>query len=410
MVEGNRPASPGEWLDPDHDGGVGISLGTILELRAGGRGLLSGGAVIPGIGDSVRFHRADDSDRRSHKVNFVEPAAPEAGVPRKLWISIPQGFYVGDSVYLIQTKAMTKRYSPVIPRDLESFRRQPGRDKAPEIVLPPVKKKDSANFPEGIYAAVSRIEDLYTIQSIRPARVMLGYNRKTAARLLEDAKPPLPFGPKDIILVLDPYFPQAMDEVLAGEIPRLAALGYHQFVVNNPGHFSYFRGAETPKAALIAGPYLYAFNRWSLAFIASLGTDAIVSPLENNRQNWERTVSPGRRSAAFLTVFSYPALFRVRADLSRVYNFENFQDSRDERFRLISNPDGSLVTPAKPFSIVDKIPFLMEAGFGRFIVDLSGPPLKKRDYKDIMTAVQNALPLPNSERFNWKDGFYSAEE
>ncbi|MDR2028532.1 MAG: U32 family peptidase [Treponema sp.] len=423
-----------EWLNPEQDGGAGIPLGTILKVKglaqgsarsrgtgqgganqddeeaAGRRGLIPWGALMPGIGDSIRLHRADDSDRQSHKITFAEPEAPGAGASRNLWISIPQGFDVGDSVYLIRTKTISKRYSPVIPRNLESFRRLPGREKAPELNLPPVKKKESAGFPEGLYVAVSRIEDLYIIQSVRPIRVMLGYNRKIAAYLLGDKKPPLPFTPGEIILVLDPYFPQALDGLWAGEIPRLMALGYRQFVVNNLGHFSCFRNTGAPNPALIAGPYLYAFNRWAVSFIASLGTDALVSPPENNRQNLERTISPDRRPAVFLTIFAYPALFRIRADLSGVYDFGNFRDSRDEQFRLISSPDGSLVVPEKPFSIVDKIPFLKESGFGRFILDLSGPPLRKRDYKDIMAAVKNAAPLPNSGRFNWKDGFYSAEE
>jgi putative protease len=161
---------------------------------------------------------------------------------------------------------------------------------------------------------------------------------------------------------------------------------------------------------LIAGPYLYAFNRWSAAFIADMGIDAIISPLENNRQNWERTIEQHRRSQAFITVFAYPALFRIRADLGQTYDFGNFQDSRNEQFRLISERDGSRVYPEKPFAIIDKIPFLQEAGFRRFILDFSGPVLKKKDYKDIMNAVKNAAPLPNAVRFNWKDGFYTQEE
>jgi putative protease len=404
-----QPPASGAWLNPEQDGGAGIPLGTLLKVKDD-RGLISGGALMPEAGDSIRLHRADDSDRQSHKLNFAAPEEQGAGGSRKLWISIPPGFDVGDSVYLIQTRAMTKRYSPVIPRDLKSFRRLPGREQAPELNLPPVKRKEAAGFPEGFYAAVSRIEDLYIIQSVRPVRAMLAYNRETAAYLLGDKKPPLPFTPAEIILVLDPYFPQALDGIFAEEIPRLTERGYRRFVLNNPGHFSYFRNSALGDLALIAGPYLYAFNRWSLSFIASLGTDAIVSPLENNRQNLERTISPDRRQTAFLTIFAYPALFRIRADLSPVYDFGNFRDSRGEQFRLITNPDGSHVVPEKPFSIVDKTPFLRESGFGRFIVDLSGPPLRKRDYKDIMAAAKNAAPLPNSERFNWKDGFYTMAE
>jgi putative protease len=199
-----------------------------------------------------------------------------------------------------------------------------------------------------------------------------------------------------------------MDSLLSEEIPRLIDRGCREFVVNNPGHFSLFRDAG--EVRLIAGPYLYAFNRWAAAFITGLGADTLVSPLENNRQNWERTLEPNRRSLGVLTVFAYPALFRIRADLGQTYDFGSFQDSRDEQFRLICDRDGSRVYPEKPFSIIDKIPFLQEAGFRRFILDFSGPPLKKKDYKDIMNAVKNTSPLPNAVRFNWKDGFYAPLE
>ncbi|MDR0456655.1 MAG: hypothetical protein LBH20_08255, partial [Treponema sp.] len=62
------------------------------------------------------------------------------------------------------------------------------------------------------------------------------------------------------------------------------------------------------------------------------------------------------------------------------------------------------------FSVTDKIPFLKEAGFRRFIIELSGPPLKKTNYKDLMRAVDNGTPLPRISRFNWKNGFFHAEE
>ncbi|GHU84447.1 peptidase U32 [Spirochaetia bacterium] len=429
------PDAPLDWLNPEQDGGTGIPLGAILRVQGAGgerRGLISPGTVLPRPGDSVRLHRADDSERRAHKLTAVEPEAAN------LWISIPEGFIPGDSVYLIQTRGMSKRYPPVINRNLShpgAFRRSPGHDTAPEITLPPIKsskKKDAPPFPEGIYAAVSRIEDLYVLQSVRPIRVMLHWTRKTAAYILgadkQPGRPPLPFSPGETIVVLDPYFPQSMEPILTDEIAQLRALGCSQYVVNNPGHFALFRGPGAQAAggsagsirdqagtcglkppALIAGPYLYTFNRWASAFVASLGADAVITPLENNRQNLERTVSPGRRGFTFVTLFAYPALFRIRADLGRVYSFRGFQDSRGEPFRLISETDGSQVIPEKPFSIVDKRPFLEEAGFRRFILDLSGPPLKKKDYRTLMTALKSAAPLPDISRFNWKDGFYSPE-
>ncbi|MDR0623056.1 MAG: U32 family peptidase [Treponema sp.] len=416
----HTPAAPEQnqsldWLDPSQDGGTGISLGTLIKVKGSGegrRGLISAGQsgvsfALPAPGDSIRLHRFDDSDRKSHKLTAVEEFTG-AGILHA-WISIPEGFEPGDRVYLIQTRSMAKRYAPVIPRNIDGFKRRPGRDKAPVRELPPVRRGDSP-FPEGLYTAVSRTSDLYIVQSSRPVRVILSYTRKTAAFLLGARKEPLPFKPGEIVLALDPYFPQAMERTLAGEIPALLEKGYRQFMVNNPGHCSLFRGSERNKPVLIAGPYLYIFNRWAEGFVASLGMEAFVSPLENNRQNLEKTVSRNRRSLAFITVFARPALFRIRADLSSRYQFKNFSDSRDERFTLLSDLDGSLVLPEKPFSIVDKIPFLTEAGFGRFILDLSGPPLKKADYRDLIQAVKKSAPVPGAGRFNWKDGFYQEEE
>jgi putative protease len=241
------------------------------------------------------------------------------------------------------------------------------------------------------------------IQSVRPVKVLLSYGRKTAAYLSDDDKPPLPFPASDVVLVLDPYFPQDLDARFAEEIPDLIAQGFTRFVVNNPAHFAFFRGTN---AALIAGPYLYAFNRFSAAFVADFGADFFVSPLENNRQNLEKTFDPPRRPAVFVTIFAYPALFRIRDNLGPLYPFSKFSDSQGATFSLLTDIDGSTVIPEDPFSIVDKVPFLREAGFKRFIVDFSGPPLKKKPYKDVMSAVQSGAPLPGITRFNWKDGFY----
>jgi putative protease len=239
---------------------------------------------------------------------------------------------------------------------------------------------------------------------------MLSLTRKTAHYLLGEGKPPLPFKPGEIIVVLDPFFPQDTAENQSGIIYPLVEKGYRQFVVNNPGHLSLFRDFR-PEVLLIAGPWLYTFNAWALSFIASLGVNAFVSPLENNRQNLERTIGAEKRkslrSMFFVPVFAWPPLFHIRSNLGPIYDFNSFFDNRDEYFSLVCENDGSLVFPKKPFSITDKIPFLKEAGFSRFIVDLCGPPLKKTDYKDLMHAIDDGTPLPRISRKKKKNGFFT---
>jgi putative protease len=430
-----------DWLNPDQDGGTGIALGVIRNVRGGA---INGGAdggdrqglvmsdncptiVNLSAGDSIRLHRGDDSDRVSHKLTYAE--AHDGGAANAYWLSIPDGFGPGDRVYLIQNKAMSKRYRPLTggatSGGVKGGKRGPAFDKAPIPQVPELHRSKSektgrrdTGLPEGIYAAVSSINDLYIVQSSRPARVMLNLSRKNAAYILAPEKDPLPFRPCDTILVLNPYFPQAAAEPMASDISQLVEQGYRQFVINNIGHLSLFRDFRQ-EMQLIAGPWLYMFNTWALSFIASLGVDGFVSPLENNRQNLERTIDleklprlPARRlrEFVFVPVFAWPPLFRIRADLGKIYPFKSFQDSRGELFSICGDREETLVIPERPFSITDKIPFLKEAGFKRFIIDLCGPPLKKKAYKDLMRSAESGVPLPDISRFNWKDGFFTNEQ
>ncbi|MDR1837540.1 MAG: U32 family peptidase [Treponema sp.] len=439
FFNGNFTTAAGiDWLNPGQDGGTGISLGTILKVKGSGnerRALVSPPhGLVLSARDSVRIHRGDDSGRVSHKLTSVKPAGGGLSA-NSFWISAPEG-EIGDHVYLIQTKESNKHYAPVIAPASGGVThgqtgRGPGREKAPLVQIQPRQKetggknsKSGETFPEGLYTAVSRPEDLYIVQSSRPQRVMLSMSQKNIKYLLDENKPPLPFKPAEIILTLEPWFPQnAADDKTAETIEKLIEKGYLLYTVNNPGHFSMFRGYE--KARLIAGPWLYMFNSWSLSFIASCGADGFVSPLENNRQNLERTVMQnllcdienkgGKKrhgrgallSKFFVTVFAWPPLFNIRADLGQIINPSSFTDNKNEAFFLTTGQEGSRVYPNKHFSIIDKIPFLKEAGFGRFIIDLTGAVLKKPDYRDLMRAVKENTPLPHSSRFNWKDGFYS---
>ncbi|MDR1127162.1 MAG: U32 family peptidase [Treponema sp.] len=388
---------PLDWLKPNQTGGTGISLGNILKIK-NGQGLIQTQNKEIVEGDSIRIHKANDSDRLTHKLTFVE----ENGVS-DVWVSLPQGVNVGDSVFLIQTRAMSRHYAPILPKNLDRFHLTPGHEKAPNIVLPKpmLSQKDFAKkLPEGLYVSVSKISDCFVLQSIRPSKIILAYTRKNIASLF--GKGQLPFSPQDVILMLDPYFPQERAADFTKEIPRLIDQGFTTFIVNNPGHFSFFRGADV---LLIGGPYLYTFNRFAAVFIRKLGATTLVSPLENNRQNLEKTFEADSRAAIFVPVFAFPPLFRIRADLTVLYPWRQFSDSRGEEFSTVAD-EGSVVISKKPFSIVDKIPFLKEAGFKRFIIDFSSTNVKKKTYKEVMDAAKSGTPLEGGSRFNWKDGFW----
>lgn len=411
-------------LNPDQAGGTGIYLGTIHNTKKAPDELveevkknaapdadpastrivlanLTGGSYDPDPGDSIRLHTKTDTGRASHKVRSVE--IDDDG---KRWIDIPAGFKPGDSVYLLQIKSMSKRYPRVLPGDLSRFRRQPLDEELPILDLTPVENKELAYFPEGIYVQVSTIPDVFQAQALHPVRLILEYTNDTKDDLLK-SKTVLPISKKATFISLDPYCPAAIEEQLENELNQLIELGYNNFVVNNIAHIQMLKGK---KVKMVAGPYLYTFNRWAVSWFENQNIGAFVMPYENSRRNLEATFDENVRDRVLVPVFAYPSLFRMRFQLPEEYGFTFFSDKEGTEFKVASSKDGSFVLPELPFSLLDKTEFLSQAGFKRMLIDFSKISITKGQLKNIMNSLYKKQILPEVSRFNWKDGFYNPQQ
>ena len=428
-------------LNPHQAGGTGIYLGRITELReASGAeknqyldainmlvsengevtvkknsdvqpkeiqmAVISGGSYDPDPGDSIRLHKQNDTGRESHKVRVV--TQNDDG---KRWIDVPTGFTRGDSIYLLQTKSMIKRYKRVLPGDLSRFRKQPGPEQLPVLDLTPLKKDELKWFPNGLYIQVSTTDDLFQIQSMHPVRAILELNAETQYDLLyknTKEKPCNPFSKKMMIISLDPYVPASRADELQQTLDTLVEQGFETFIVNNLAHIQMLK--KYKNVHLIGGPYLYAFNKWALSFLENQNIMAFQSPLENSEENLENTLYNVEKSRVLLAVFAYPALFRMRFKLPKDYDFTYFTDKEGLTFKVNSTVDGSFVMPEYPFSLIDKIVPLQNKGYTHLLIDYSKTKVRKSDIKDLMVAIQKKEYIPESSRFNWKDGFYDPEK
>ena len=432
-----------EVLNPDQAGGTGIYLGIIdgikkgdvqeVPYKDGTRAVhyvqLKDGHYTPEQGDSVRIHKKDDSGRESWKIQDIIESKSGA------WLQLPADSGKGDSVYLLQTKAMTKRYPHLLPASLEKYRRQPNDEALPMLTLEagfptlgdtnkaapataasstPVKKslakKPADIFPEGLYVQVSSIADLHTILADKPVRVIINLNEDTYPALSgqqskQQAKP-LPFPKREIFISLDPFVPQEQEPILTEQLEQLTAQGYTQFIVNNPAHISMLRNK---KNFLVAGPYLYTFNCWAVSWLQDNGICAYIPPAESSQANIETVFAPELRPQVLLPLFSYSVLFRMRFTLPKSYNFLYFSDKQGETFRAFSTPSASFVLSDKPFSVVDRYHALQHHQFSRFLLDFSHTSVERRAYRFILQSLRSGTPLPDSVRFNWKEGFYDPQ-
>lgn len=412
-------ADSSKFLNPDQAGGTGIYLGKIDAVRTEKNAepdstsemagavqkfaLLKGGSYDPEAGDSIRIHKKDDSGRVSYKVQSVKRFA-NAKDRQEPWISVPGDASRGDAVYLLQTKSMSKRYKRVLGSDLSQFRLQPGGERLPVLDLTPLQKETLSFFPEGTYIQISTVSDLYAVAPEHPVRFIIELNTETRRSLIEK-KEALPCGKKQIFISLDPFCPPTTQEVLENDIEELSALGFTQWVVNNPAHIAL---PKNKNVRIIGGPYLYTFNRWAVSWLENQNIDAFIMSYETSLKTLEAIFEGAQRSRMMICLFSYPALFRMRFKLPEAYDFSWFADKEGMMFRALSTPDGSFVMPEKPFSIIDRTHHLRKLGFSRFLIDMSKTAVRRADIKVLMRALYKGEALPDTSRFNWKDGFYSA--
>lgn len=398
FMEGGNP----DYIHPDQAGGTGIHLGRIRDARTidEERWALMGSFDGLAEGDSVRIHRADDSGRITAKIKGIQNQV------NGMLLKIEGDWRQNDDVYLIQTASMARRYKSILPHSLDRFRSFPSRDSAPRPQVTAGSRREIDSLPQGYYALVGKVADLHAVLAAAPKKAMIVFDKLNAEGLRKN-EDTIPYKRDRLVLWLDPYYPEADAAWLEAELEYWIGKGVKTMVVNNLAHFSLLRGRDLE---LIAGPWLYAFNLWAVAFLFDQGVKYLIPPQEISKQNLQRLAEELNPRAFMPITFSYPHLFRIRGDLASKYGPTSFVDRDGSSYKLQGRRDYTILSPDKPFSIIDRVPFLKKEGFDKFILDLSSANSSRGMFRDIAKAAADALPLDDSSRFNWKDGFYNDEE
>lgn len=391
-----------EFLRPEQAGGTGIELGKVRLVRVFDEGRFALLDTFEGIaeGDSVRIHRADDSQRVTARVKEVLNKA------EGMFLRLEEEFRVGDRIYLVQTKSMSRRYPSVLPKDLARYRKFPSWETAPEPAIATPARDRLEALPSGLWAMTDRVSALHVMPSMRPNVAVLRLTRKSA-RELAAAEATVVFKRGSLAIWLEPFCPETEAAWLAPELDRLVEKGQTLFIANNLAHLNMLKGRGL---RVIAGPFLYAFNRWSAAWLFEQGVDAIIPPHEISKQALGKLAESIPAKAFLPLVFAWPQLFTIRGDLGEKHDFKYFQDRDDSSYELVPGEEASTVIPSTPFSLVDRIPFLKEEGYVRFLIDFSFVELQKSLYRKVMKAAIDGKVLPDTSRFNWKEGFWAPEE
>jgi len=253
----------------------------------------------------------------------------------------------------------------------------------------------------------------------KPKKLIVELNEETMKEMqnIELRKMISPFSKKDTILFLEPFLCESQCSILEDNLSFLLDAGYRSFILNNLSHIKILKELSSSKdnregnkelsLNLIAGPYLYTFNRYAIKYLEDVGLHKIVTPIENSYDNIISS-QPLRasRSNIFITIFSYPTLFRISSPLPSSYNFSYFKDKEEMFFKAVSKESSSFVVPANPFSITQRVNSLKKDGFSHFILDFSHVMISPKDYNVIYNAFFTSSHIKGSYLFNWKEGFY----
>ena len=455
-------------LQPDQAGGTGVFLGNIVQLEEVKKEddciasyISFSSKQVLNVGDSIRVHEKNDAKRESCKIENIKQKDSH------FFYLVKGSHKIGDFVYLIQEKN-AKRYPHILPKNLDEYKLTPRDEKLPLLQLQaesvtnedkkPLNelrgKKKKANsssfgcnelkinessnnntvskiknqkiklpFPAGFYVQVSSFENIKALVSVkdgeRPAKLIVNLNEETASSFekIEEQKLVSPFSKRDTIISLEPFLSESNVNAEQDRVVWLVGNGYRTFILNNLAHIKIMKDIqiklklEEEHLHFIAGRYLYAFNRYAIKFLEELKMPYFISPIENSYNNLESCILHKRMKAnIFITVFAYPALFRMSAPLPDKYEFLYFSDKEKFMFKAFSSAQASFVLPEKPFSITHRISQLRKTGFDHFIIDLSHTAITVKDYRFILRAFLEEKYIDDTTVFNWKEGFFKEEK
>lgn len=403
-----RPKTQYLFLDKDNldfisskkSGETGIFLGKLQDIKAIDgiqMGALTSSPAVNGIekNDLIRFHSKDDLKRKSSKIkNIIKKN-------NSTYINIPEDFNTDDQVYLIQKGVFDKKYLKIVPNNLKDYKKHPGSSPVPAIKMADMKNN---SLKAGLYVKINELKQFYILQALKPQMVIVHLSPDDSKYLIKTMQN-TNFKPADIILYLEPVFFQEDDAWLRKELDFYIEKGFRNFIVNNYGQINILKNKGLN---LLAGPYLYSFNKYAINFLIKNHCNYIINPIENNKRNLYLSSENFKRQNWLIAVFSFPELFQIRARLNKKYSFKTINDNiNDYDFYLINKGLKTSLMPEKPFSITDKIPDLRKKGFNKFIIDLAFMETKKNAYKKIMRFADEGKIIEETTRFNWKDGFFT---
>lgn len=177
---------------------------------------------------------------------------------------------------------------------------------------------------------------------------------------------------------------------------KLINTGFNRFFVS---HLS--QKLLLPKSTLVSGnENVYVYNDAAARFLTDEGLQNFCYPLENDMDN----LLSMRNKNGLVPIYFYPELFYSRMPVKINQAESKFKDEANKTFRKLIRDGMTIVIPDIPVSLSQYKKQLLDAGFRKFLIDLSFDTPTSNLIKKVMTRFKSGEQIHPSTVFNFKKG------
>jgi putative protease len=201
--------------------------------------------------------------------------------------------------------------------------------------------------------------------------------------------------------------------IFEGEIPfyrevlaSLAAQGFYRFEAANLAHFMLL--GEIPeklKATTIeiSTDYrLFSLNTEAILAWRELGASAVTLYIEDDAENMSRLLVADMPMLRRVLVYGGVPVMTTKIRIKDVKGDAPLVSDRGEGYAVTVRDGLSVITAAKPFSLIQYKRRLQEMGCASFMVDLA--QLSPAEWPRVLDAFARGMELPGTTEFNFTMG------
>jgi len=288
-------------------------------------------------------------------------------------------------------------------RELRFPSRLPGAHSSAEESMPQRRILDeilrqTAPDVSGESELIMRIDTLAWLAKVQPEKLdalILDFTLGDWAQV-QFARPSIERNRDRLVLQLPLFIPENSIAPWRKIIERFYAAGCTSFMVSQVWQLPLLEGL--PGAIGIwAAETVYCLNDAAAVFLDSLGFERRVLPLENDAPNLQNA----RDRNGIVPLYYRPRLFVSRVP---VMDAGDICRERDGEYMAEIRDDMLMLTPALPVSWFQYRRALEDAGYSRFMIDLSAEKPSQHTFMRMLRLFDQGEAVQPSCAFNYKDG------